>query len=193
MLRIATEADIPAMLDIYRPYVLNTTITFEYDVPTVEEFTHRFRQITARFPWLVWEEEGRILGYAYGSAPFARAAYSWCAEDSVYLEPEARGRGIGRRLLTGLETVLAMQGFQVIYAIVTQENENSLAFHSRMGYRPAGYYEACGFKFGRWLSVRWLEKRLKSSEIPDSMPIPWNEFMRDVKKISQILYKMSIS
>ena len=90
MIRIATEADVPAILDIYAPYILSSTATFEYDVPTREAFLQRFRTITARFPWLVWEEGGEILGYAYASAPYERAAFAWCAEPSVYLRPEAR-------------------------------------------------------------------------------------------------------
>ena len=93
MLRIATPADIPAMLEIYGPYVLNSTATFEYTVPTQEEFTRRFTTITSQYPWLVWEEEGTILGYAYASAPYTRAAYSWCAEPSIYLRPMQKAAG----------------------------------------------------------------------------------------------------
>ena len=111
MIRIAEERDVPEILSIYAPYVLQTTHTFEYDVPTQAEFLARFRSITAVFPWLVWEEDGRILGYAYGSAPFERAAYRWSCETSVYLRPEAKGRGIGRKLYTALEQLLAAQGF----------------------------------------------------------------------------------
>ena len=96
MIRIAEEQDVPEILSIYAPYVLETTHTFEYDVPTAEEFLARFRSITAAFPWLVWEEEGRVLGYAYAGAPWERAAYRWCAEISVYLHPDIHGRGIGR-------------------------------------------------------------------------------------------------
>ena len=122
MIRIATEADVPAMLSIYTPYILTTTHTFEYDVPTEAEFLQRFRDLTVQFPWLVYEEGGKILGYAYGSAPFARAAYRWCAEDSIYLAPEAQGRGIGTQLLSALERVLFYQGYCRIYALITAEN-----------------------------------------------------------------------
>ena len=94
MIRFATQADLPAILDIYGPYVLHTAVSFEYSVPTLEEFTDRFRSITAQFPWLVWEEDGKILGYAYGSLPFGRAAYRWCSASSIYLAPEAQGRGM---------------------------------------------------------------------------------------------------
>lgn len=193
MLRIATEADVPSMLNIYAPYILTSTITFEYDVPSEAAFLERFRQITARFPWLVWEEEGRVLGYAYASPPYQRAAYSWCAEDSLYLLPEARERGLGTRLLNALEALLKLQGYQVIYAIVTQENEASMAFHQKLGYHPVACFPSCGFKFGRWLSVNWLEKRLTSVEIPSQMPVPWPDVRQDAEKIGDILDKLTLS
>ena len=193
MIRIAEERDIPAILEIYGPYVLNTTITFEYDVPTREEFTRRFRDITRQFPWLVYEEDGEILGYAYASAPYARAAYAWCAEPSVYLKPEVRGRGIGRKLYAALEQILDCQGYQVLYALVTQENEASLRFHERCGYRVSVLFPNCGFKFGRWLGVIWMEKRLKSVEIPSYPPISWNRIRQTCQKISDILDTLSLS
>ena len=121
MIRIATERDLPAILDIYGPYVQNTTASFEYTVPTLEEFTRRFEEITAQFPWLVWEEEGCVLGYAYGSAPFSRAAYRWSGESSIYLAPQAHGKGIGRQLYAVLEAMLKAQGYRKTYAIVTSE------------------------------------------------------------------------
>ena len=177
--RFAREADIPAILRIYAPYVENTAVSFEYTVPTTEEFTERFRAITARFPWLIWEADGQILGYAYGSTPFGRAAYQWCAEASIYLHPDARRRGIGRALYTSLEEYLRAQGFQVVYALVTSANEASMAFHRRMGYTPCAHFTDCGFKHGRWYSVTWLEKRLKPVEMPIMPPIPASVFVEN--------------
>ena len=110
MIRIAEERDAAPMLDIYAPYVRETTITFEYEVPTPEAFLARFEGITRDFPWLVWEEAGAVLGYAYASRPFERAAYAWCAEPSIYLRPDARGRGIGRQLYAALEALLSQMG-----------------------------------------------------------------------------------
>ena len=110
MIRFAEIRDLPRILSIYAPYVRETTYSFEYDVPTEAEFRRRFEDITAQFPWIVWEEDGRVLGYAYGSLPFSRAGYAWCAETSIYLAPEARGRGIGRALDTVLEALLRRQG-----------------------------------------------------------------------------------
>lgn len=172
MLRDATIQDIPAILDIYRPYILNTAITFEYDVPTLAQFEDRFRAITREFPWLVWEENGEILGYAYGSRAFERAAYGWDADLSIYLRQGCSGRGIGRALYEPLEQRLAAQGYYVLYALVTSANAGSCAFHEAMGYREAVRLPACGFKFGQWYDVIWYEKRLKTGN-PEQFPISW--------------------
>jgi len=193
MIRIATEADVPQILGIYAPYILTTTYTFEYEVPTEAEFLARFRAITARFPWLVWEEDGQILGYAYGSAPFERAAYRWVAEDSVYLRPEAAGRGIGSRLCKALEAILAYQGYRKIYAIITSENSRSLDFHRKLGYKLLAEFPECGFKFSRWLGVTWLDKELKSVDSPSSFPIEWPVIMQDGQRFSDILGILSLS
>ena len=193
MIRPATEADIPAIRAIYAPYVEKTTITFEYTVPTEAEFLDRFRAITQRFPWLVWEEEGEILGYVYASAPFQRAAYDWCAEPSVYLRQDVRGRGIGTKLYAALEALLQAQGFQVLLALITEENTPSLDFHSRCGYVSRSVLPNCGFKFGRWLGVTWMEKRLYAVEIPSAAPTPWSAFGQDAQRIHDILDILSLS
>ena len=193
MLRIATEKDIPEILDIYAPYVLNSTATFEYDVPCRKEFLQRFFTITAQFPWLVWEEEERILGYAYASAPYERAAFRWCAEPSVYLRPEAQGRDIARKLYTALEWILEKQGYQVLYALITDENHPSLRFHEKMGYRQMVRFPDCGFKFDRWLGLIWMEKRLKIVHSPSAFPKPWLSIVQDAERFRNILGSLSLS
>ena len=193
MIRIATEADVSQILAIYAPYVENTTITFEYDVPGREEFMQRFSDITRQFPWLVWEEDGEILGYAYASPPYTRDAYRWCAEPSIYLKPEAQGRRIGSKLYTALEEMLKLQGYQVLYALITQENISSLRFHEKLGYRHKVLFDNCGFKCGRGLGVYWLEKRLNSVEIPKSFPAPFSHLRQNGQRISDILYSLSLS
>ena len=170
MIRIATEADVPAMLAIYAPYILTTTYTFEYEVPAREEFLNRFRAVTAQFPWLVWEEAGKILGYAYGSLPFGRAAYRWCAASSIYLAPQAQGRGIGRKLYRALEAILTEQGYRKTYAIITSDNPGSLGFHAHTGFRFLAEFPDCGIKFNKLYSVVWMEKALKFAEIPELFP-----------------------
>ena len=193
MIRVAVEADVPAILAVYAPYILTTTYTFEYDVPTLSDFLERFRGITQQFPWLVWEEGGEILGYAYASPPYTRAAYRWCAEPSVYLRPEARGRGIAKALYDALEKILTVQGYQVLYALITEENLASRRFHEKMGYRFSVLFPDCGFKFGRWLGLIWMEKRLKPVEIPSKSPTPWSEFVKDRQRIFYILDNLSLS
>ena len=193
MLRLAQEGDIPQMLAIYGPYVLNTTHTFEYHVPTEGEFVRRFREVTDRFPWLVWEEAGQILGYAYGSAPFERAAYGWCAESSIYLLPQARGRGIGRKLNTALEQILAYQGYQLLYAIITTENQGSIAFHRRLGYSFLAQFDRCGYKFDRWLGIVWMEKRLNFVNNPIQPPSKMGLIGKNDENIHNILDTLSLS
>ena len=175
--RLAKMEDIPAILGIYAPYVEQTAYSFEYTAPTVEEFTRRFQTITKQFPWLVWEEDGRVLGYAYACAPFERAAYSWCAEPAIYLCPEAQGRGIGRALYEVLEEYLKRQGYVVSYALITTSNTGSAAFHKAMGYRETATFPLLAYKFGSCHSVTWLEKRLKPVEYPSKMPIPVTELV----------------
>ena len=181
MIRPATEKDIPAILDIYAPYILNTTVSFEYDVPCRREFTQRFLTITAKFPWLVWEEEGEILGYAYASPPFTRTAYAWCAEPSIYLRPQAQGTGIAQALYGALEAIVYRQGYQNFYALICGENKQSLRFHEKMGYHFLAEFPRCGYKMGRWLDLLWLEKPLKIVETPSSFPIPWLSIMQNDK------------
>ena len=193
MIRIATKKDISAILEIYAPYIINTTYTFEYTVPTLEEFTARFETITAQFPWLVWEENGKVVGYAYGSAPFERSAYSWCGEVSIYLAPEAHKRGIGKALYAVLEEIMWQQGYRVIYSLITSENEGSVRFHEKVGYVHSFECKNCGLKFGRWLGVIWMEKRKISVEIPSAPPAPWKTIVDNDGKLRDILANLSLS
>ena len=174
-IRQATVRDIPRILEIYGPYVKNTAISFEYTVPTLEVFTQRFRNITAQFAWLVWEEDGEILGYAYGSAPFERAAYQWCSEASIYLCPEAQGKGIGKKLYAALEELLQTQGYKKVYAIITTANEPSIAFHRAVGYRHTATMPNCGYKFGNWYGTVWMEKELNVWDAPPREPVSANQ------------------
>ena len=177
MIRFATEHDLSAMLAIYAPYVENTTYSFEYEVPSMEEFTRRFREHIAQFPWLVWEEEGRVLGYAYAGAPWERSAYRWCAEVSIYLHPGIHSRGIGRQLYAVLEDLLTKQGYRMLYALVTTENTGSVRFHERLGYTHHFTFQNCGFKMGRWLGVIWLHKQLAPLGTPEAFPAPWDRVL----------------
>ena len=193
MIRAATEKDIPAMLAIYGGYVETSTATFEYDVPCRKEFMQRFYTITAQFPWLVWEEDGEILGYAYASAPFSRAAYRWCAEPTVYLRPEAQGKGIAKKLYAMLEWLLEKQGYQVCYALVCSENQRSLDFHEKAGYIRRAELPECGYKFNRWLGLIWMEKRLKIVGNPSGFPVSWLSIVQKIENFTDILDNLSLS
>lgn len=193
MIRIALESDIPAMLAIYTPYVRHTTVSFEYDVPTEEAFLQRFRNITRQFPWLVWEEDSRILGYVYAARPFERTGYSWCAEPSIYLHDDARGKGVGQKLYAALESILFRQGYCVLYALITEENRVSLHFHEKCGYSTIMTLPNCGRKFGRWLGLVWMEKRLKIGENPSAFPVPWLSIVQDAERFQNILDSLSLS
>ena len=193
MIRIATPEDLPQILAIYGPYVRDTTHSFEYEIPTMAAFARRFEDITAQFPWLVWEENGKVLGYAYGSLPFSRAAYRWSCEASIYLAPQAQGKGIGRRLYAALEEILKRQGYQKVYAIITQENTGSIVFHEKLGYQFCAQMPGCGFKHGRWLGIVWLEKQLNFIESPHNFPVSWTSVVENNGKSCDILAILSLS
>ena len=191
-IRFAREEDLSRILGIYAPYVVNTVYSLEYDAPDSAEFTRRFREITRQFPWLVWEENGSILGYAYGSLPFHRAGYKWSAEVSIYLHPDARRRGIGKALYAALEELLRLQGYRAVYAIITAENEGSLRFHKAVGYHDAAYFTRCAYKFGRWVDVIWMEKELQIVDFPGSFPCSVSDIVKNNRNICDILDKMSL-
>lgn len=178
-IRNATPDDAAALLAIYAPYVEHTAITFEYDVPTVEEFRQRIVDISARYPYLVAErlrvgeqssgmdEAGLAVGYAYASAFKERAAYQWSVETSIYVDKKQKHQGIGRLLHDALEAALRRQGILNMNACISYidpEDEyltlDSVRFHSRMGYKQVAHFHQCGRKFGRWYDMIWMEKMI---------------------------------
>ena len=193
MIRFAVAGDIPAILDIYAPYVENTAYSFEYTPPTLEEFTHRFQDYTRQFPWLVWEEDGVVLGYAYASRPWGRAAYAWNAEISIYLAPEIHGKGIGRKLCAVLEELLWRQGYRIIYSVITSDNRGSIDFHKKIGYTFVAEFPGCGHKFGKTLGTVWLEKRSNVVDYPHSSPAPCRNIVQSDEKLQDILDSLSLS
>lgn len=167
-LRLVTPDDAAALQSIYAPYVEETAVTFEYDVPSIAEFRARVEHTLAGYPYLAAVRDGQLLGYAYAGPLKNRAAYAWAAETSIYLRGEARRQGLGTRLYLALERLAQAQGLLGLYACVAVPREladpylsrDSLLFHSRMGYTPAGTLHRCGYKFGRWYDMCWLEKPL---------------------------------
>ena len=165
VIRSARPEDAQRLLDIYAYYVQNTAITFEYDVPTLNEFQGRIQNTLRRYPYLVIEENGRIQGYAYAGAFGGRAAYDWSCELSIYLDHTAQRRGLGKKLYSALEAKLRDMGILNLYACIgypETEDEyltrNSAEFHARLGFATVGEFHRCGCKFGRWYSMIWMEK-----------------------------------
>lgn len=170
MIRLATKEDVPALLKIYAPYIEHTAVTFEYDVPSLETFRERFERIASDYPWIVWEEDGSVLGYAYGDRAFERAAFAWDADLSIYLAEDARGRGIGARLYDCLEAMLGKLGYHNLYALITGANVSSIRFHERRGYERLGCLKAAGWKLGAWHDLYWYGLRLCPAAQPGECP-----------------------
>lgn len=175
--RVATERDAAALLQIYAPYVRKTAITFEYETPSVQEFTERITHTLRRYPYLVAEKNGEIVGYAYADAFKTRAAYDWAVETTVYVARDCKRQGIGRILYAALERALAAQHILNLNACIAfPEIEDayltrgSVAFHERLGYRMVGTFHQCGYKFGRWYDMVWMEKHL-GAHVSDPVPV----------------------
>lgn len=186
-LRPVQEADAAAIVEIYAPYVLNTAISFEDSVPSVAQMVERIHARAGLYPFMVAEimPEGEgalphLIGYAYASAFHERSAYRYCAELSIYLAQQCRQGGVGRALYECIEQVLRLQGFTNLYACIAysealanndlaQESNpyltlDSVHFHERMGYKLNGVFHRCGYKFGCWFDMCWMEKLLEPLE-----------------------------
>lgn len=164
-IRAAQAEDAHALLQIYAPYVEHTAITFEYEVPSEAEFEDRIRNVLKRYPYLVAEQQGILLGYAYAGPFHARAAYDWSVETSIYVEQTRKRAGIGVRLYQAMEESLQEQGILNLNACIaypeqedTYLTRDSVKFHEKLGYQMAGHFHRCGYKFGKWYDMVWMEK-----------------------------------
>ena len=170
-LRVARPQDGPALLEIYRPYVEETAISFETETPTAEEFSRRIQRTLEKYPYLVAQRGGELLGYAYIGPFKERAAYQWSGELTIYLRRDCRGAGVGKKLYAALEALAAAQGFRNLYACIgwPQGDEslvsvNSAQFHRHLGYQLVGMFRRCGYKLGRWHHMVWMEKLLPGDQ-----------------------------
>ncbi len=166
-IRSASESDAERLLEIYAPYVLNTAITFEYDVPSKEEFRNRIKHTLDQYPYLVAEKEGKIVGYAYAGVFKARAAYSRCVETSIYVDDSCRHHGVGKSLYATLEEKLKEMGILNANACISWTDttdryltHESPEFHAKVGYKKVAHFHQCGYKFNRWYDIIWMEKML---------------------------------
>lgn len=165
-IRSVQLADAGTIRDIYGPFVSKGAISFEIEPPDAAEMKRRIAAITERYPWLVFEVGGKVLGYAYAAAHHERHAYRWSVDVSVYLDSEARRRGVGRALYSALFEILRRQGYVNAYASITLPNPASVALHESLGFTPVGVHSGVGFKLGRWHDVAWYQLRLSDAPTP---------------------------
>lgn len=180
-IRLATVDDAEVLRKIYEPYVLQTAVSFEYEVPSVEEFRGRIQKTLERYPYLVVEENGKVVAYAYASAFHPRAAYQHSAELSVYVDTTCRRKGYGKSLYLKLEEMLVAQNVYMVHACIaspdgkdTYLTGDSEAFHTCMGFTLAGRHEKVGYKFGRWYSMVWMDKVIKDRPSEAEAFIPFS-------------------
>lgn len=187
-LRVVTPEDAAALLAVYAPYVTDTAISFEWQVPQLEEFRGRIRRTLQRYPYLAAVRGEELLGYAYTHPFVGRAAYDWGAETTIYLRRDCRHRGLGKALYTALEGISRAQHIHTLYACIgtpsRQEDEhltwNSAQFHAHLGFRLVGTFQNCGRKFDRWYDMIWMEKQLSPLPEPPAPVIPFPELAPEV-------------
>ena len=168
-IRTVQVSDAQAILKVYAPFITDTCISFEYVVPSMEEFTQRIASISAEYPYIVLEEDGVIVGYAYAHRYLERVAYSWDVEVTIYLVPKVQGKGLGVVLYDALEKLLALQNIKNLYSCITGDNVHSIEMHRSMGYELIGTFPKAGFKHDRWLDVVWMAKAIGEKE---NAPLP---------------------
>ncbi len=173
-------SDAEHLLEIYAPYVEHTAVTYEYDVPSLEEFKARIENICHNYPYLVALDDGNIIGYAYASAFKDRKAYSWAVETTIYLDMTKRRNGVGRKLYSELEEELRAHNFTnlnacIAYSGIDDEylNKDSVRFHEAMGYTIVGKFNKCAYKFSRWYDMVWMEKIIAGHRVPQPDIIPF--------------------
>jgi len=159
--RAARPDDAAGILSIYAPYCESSTVSFEIIAPTVEQMCDRITRITARYPWLVAEIDGRVVGYVYASQHRERAAYRWMIDVAVYVAPRQQRRGLGRALYSALFSILRHQNYVKAFAGITLPNPGSIGLHEALGFRPIAVYRGVGYKAGRWLDVGWWQLDLQ--------------------------------
>lgn len=191
VIRSAEPSDAKALLRIYEPYVRETAITFEYEVPSEAEFEQRIRRVLAKYPYLAAERDGDILGYAYVGSFHDRPAYDWAVETSIYVDRERKRTGVGGMLHRALELALKEQGILNMNACIACPapggedeylNRNSIEFHTHLGYRMVGEFYRCGYKFNRWYNMVWMEKLIGVHEREQLVPKSFDQVRETLRE-----------
>lgn len=169
----ALAKDAPRLLEIYAPYVTDTAVTFEYTVPTLDEFTKRIETTLERYPYLVAKIDGQIVGYAYTGPLKNRAAYDWAVETSIYVDKNYQGQGIGKALYLKLEEISKLQHVLNMNACIAYPNPDSIAFHERQGYQKIAHFHQCGYKLEKWYDMIWMEKMIGEHQLNPAEFIPY--------------------
>lgn len=174
-IRVASPEDAQTLVEIYTPYVKDTIVTFEYSVPTVEEFAGRIRHTLEKYPYLVAEDDGRILGYTYASAFKSRAAYNWSVETTIYVRQGKQHHGTGSALYKALEEQLSRQHICNLCACIAYPNPASIEFHKKFGYVLIAHFHRSGYKLGAWQDMVWMEKELCPHTVPPQPFVPFSQ------------------
>lgn len=159
--------DAKHLVEIYRPYVEETAITFDYAVPSIYEFEEKITKIIQNYPFFIAEKDDKILGYAYAGEFYPKDAYKWTAEITIYLDKDARGKGIGETLYANLEKELLDRGIYNLTSCIAYPDEGSISFHEKRGYRKVAHFEKVGYKFERWWDVVWYQKDIRDENKPE--------------------------
>ena len=189
ILRIATKDDAAAILDIYAPFILNSGITQETEVPSVEEFQQRIASTLIERPWLVCEVDGNVAGYAYAGKHRDRKGYQWCVESSLYISEKHFGTGIAYALYAALFELLKLQGYVNAYAVITLPNDRSTAFHEKFGFYYFTTYKKVGYKLGQWHDVGWWQYDVNPHDADPNDPVRFSQL--DKLALDNILLKYS--
>lgn len=187
-IRLATVTDAEALMEIYAPFVRDTVVSFEYNVPTVSEFSDRIVNTLEKLPWLICEINGDTTGYAYAGEHRKRAAYQWSVDFSVYVKPQYHRSGIATALYTCLYELLKLQGYYNAYAGVALPNIKSEGFHEAFGFSPIGIYHHVGYKLGGWHDVKWFELAITEPSIVPVNPKTISE-IKDTHEFDAIIEK----
>ena len=178
-IRMAVESDAKAVHDIYGAYVPLDYVTFTVDNPDVQSYRRKIIHTLENYPFLIAEnEEGKVLGYAYGSPLRPHDAYQWNVEWTIVLAPDApRRQGIASALYHEFAGILEKQGYRYIYGVLVDTNEASCEFHKNLGFTEVGHFENAGFKLGAWRGIRWMVKQIGTSEGEPHKPLKLSEVM----------------